>query len=171
MNNVTTFHVPLFPVLSLIIFFCPLFWVLLSCSPSWFLSCYQRRTCVSGRPVKMFVTERLLKFKRKWMRFTSMTLIFYPCNNVEDIYKVTKYLYLKYVVLLNFLFIKKYFMLSQKYVTLDHKTSLKSLGYICSNSQKYIVWVKIIDLYFMPKIIRKLSKDNVQWIYILHFLQ
>ncbi len=30
------------------------------------------------------------------------------------------------------------------YVTLDHKTSLKSLGYICSNSQKYIVWVKMI---------------------------
>ncbi len=102
MNNVTTFHVPLFPVLSLIIFFCPLFWVLLSCSPSWFLSCYQRRTCVSGRPVKMFVTERLLKFKRKWMRFTSMTFIFCPCNNVKDIYKVTQYLYLKYVVLLNF---------------------------------------------------------------------
>ncbi len=24
------------------------------------------------------------------------------------------------------------------YVTLDHKTGLKSLGYICSNSQKYI---------------------------------
>ncbi len=32
-------------------------------------------------------------------------------------------------------------------VTLVHKTSLKSLGYICSNSQKYIVWVKIIDFY------------------------
>ncbi len=30
-------------------------------------------------------------------------------------------------------------------VTLDHKTSLKSLGYICSNIQNYIVWVKIID--------------------------
>ncbi len=30
-------------------------------------------------------------------------------------------------------------------VTLDHKTSLKSLGYIFCNSQKYIVWVKIID--------------------------
>ncbi len=29
------------------------------------------------------------------------------------------------------------------YVTLDHKNSLKSLGYICSNSQKYIVWVKM----------------------------
>ncbi len=25
------------------------------------------------------------------------------------------------------------------YLTLDHKTSLKSLGYICSNSQKYTV--------------------------------
>ncbi len=47
------------------------------------------------------------------------------------------------------------------YVTLDHKTSLKSLGYICSNSQKYIVWVKIIDFPFMPKIIRTLSKDHV----------
>ncbi len=32
------------------------------------------------------------------------------------------------------------------YVTLDHKTSLKSHGYICSNSQQYIVWVKIINL-------------------------
>ncbi len=47
------------------------------------------------------------------------------------------------------------------YVTLDHKTSLKSLGYICSNRQKYIAWVNIIDFYFMPKIIRTLSKDNV----------
>ncbi len=47
------------------------------------------------------------------------------------------------------------------YVTLDHKTSLKSLGYICSNSQKYKVWVKIIDFSLMPKIIRTLSKDQV----------
>ncbi len=30
------------------------------------------------------------------------------------------------------------------FVTLDHKTILKSLGYICSKSQKYIVLVKII---------------------------
>ncbi len=36
-------------------------------------------------------------------------------------------------------------------VTLDHNTSLKTLGYICSNSQKYIVWVKIIDFSFMQK--------------------
>ncbi len=36
------------------------------------------------------------------------------------------------------------------YVTLEHKTSLKSLGYICSSSQKYIVWVKIINFSFMP---------------------
>ncbi len=28
-------------------------------------------------------------------------------------------------------------------VTLEHKTSLKSLGYICSNSQQYTVWVII----------------------------
>ncbi len=49
------------------------------------------------------------------------------------------------------------------YVTLEHKTSLKSLGYICSNSQKYIVCVKIIDFSFMPKIIRILSKDEVNF--------
>ncbi len=29
-----------------------------------------------------------------------------------------------------------------------------SRGYICRNSQKYIVWIKIIDFSFMPKIIR-----------------
>ncbi len=48
-----------------------------------------------------------------------------------------------------------------KYVTLEHKTSHKSLGYICSNSQQYTVWVKIIYFSFMPKIIRILSKDHV----------
>ncbi len=47
------------------------------------------------------------------------------------------------------------------YVTLEHKTSLKSLGYICSNSQKYTAWVKIINFSFMPKIIRTLIKDHV----------
>ncbi len=47
------------------------------------------------------------------------------------------------------------------YMAMDHKTSLKSLEYIYSNSQKYIVWVKIIDFSFMPKIIRTLSKDHV----------
>ncbi len=56
------------------------------------------------------------------------------------------------------------------YVTLDHKTSLKSLGYICSNGQKYIVWVKIIDFSFIPKIIRILSKDHVSLIYFVNFL-
>ncbi len=57
-----------------------------------------------------------------------------------------------------------------KNVTLEHKTSLKSLGYICSNSQKYIVWVKIIDFPFMPKIIRILSKDQIPWRYFVNFL-
>ncbi len=42
------------------------------------------------------------------------------------------------------------------YVTLEHKSSLK-----CSNSQKYIVWVKMIDLSFMLKIIRILNRDHV----------
>ncbi len=56
------------------------------------------------------------------------------------------------------------------YVTLDHKTSLKSHGYIYSNSQQYIVWVKIIDFSFMPKIIRILSKDHVPWRYLVNFL-
>ncbi len=51
------------------------------------------------------------------------------------------------------------------FVTLDHKTSLKSLGYIYSNSQQYIVWVKMIHFSFMPKIIRTLSKDHVSWRY------
>ncbi len=46
-------------------------------------------------------------------------------------------------------------------VTLDHKTSLKYLEFIYINSQKYIVWVKMIDFYFMPKIIKTLSKDHV----------
>ncbi len=56
------------------------------------------------------------------------------------------------------------------YVTLEHKISLKSLEYICNNRQKYIVWVKIIDCSFMPKIIRILSKDHVPWRYFVNFL-
>ncbi len=47
------------------------------------------------------------------------------------------------------------------YVTLEHKSNHKSLGYICSNSQQYIVCVKIVHFSFMPKIIRILSKDHV----------
>ncbi len=40
------------------------------------------------------------------------------------------------------------------YVTLDHNTSLKLHRDICSNSQQYILRVKIIDFSFMPKIIK-----------------
>ncbi len=40
------------------------------------------------------------------------------------------------------------------FLSLAHKSSHKSLGYICSNSQQYIVWVKIRDFSFMTKIIR-----------------
>ncbi len=53
---------------------------------------------------------------------------------------------------------------------LEHKTSLKSLEYICSNSQQYIIWVKIIHFSFMPKIISILSKDHVPLIYLVNFL-
>ncbi len=48
------------------------------------------------------------------------------------------------------------------YVTLEHKSSHKSLGYIYRNSQKYIVWVKIIDFPFMPKIIRILRSCSIK---------
>ncbi len=54
-----------------------------------------------------------------------------------------------------------------KYMSLEHKSSHK---YICSNNQQYIVWVKIIDFSFMPKIIRILSKDHVPWRYLVNFL-
>ncbi len=66
-----------------------------------------------------------------------------------------------------------YYFISNDYltfVTLDHKTSLKSLGYICSNSQQYIVWVKIIHFSFMPKIISIFSKDHVPLIYSVNIL-
>ncbi len=72
---------------------------------------------------------------------------------------------LKYILIENNYFASQYYSYNFVYVTLDHKTSLKSQvsshGYICSNSQQYIVWVKIIDFSFMPKIITILSKDHV----------
>ncbi len=43
-------------------------------------------------------------------------------------------------------------------MSLEHK----SLGYICSNSQQYIVWVKIIHFYFMPKINRILRSCSMK---------
>ncbi len=66
-----------------------------------------------------------------------------------------------------YLFISNYYL---TFVTLDHKTSLKSLEYICRNSQQYILWVKIIHFSFMPKIISILSKDHVPLIYFVNFL-
>ncbi len=51
-----------------------------------------------------------------------------------------------YLLFINNIYIIVYYL----YICdLDHKTSLKS--YISSNSQKYIVWVKIINFSFMPK--------------------
>ncbi len=37
------------------------------------------------------------------------------------------------------------------HVTLEHKNSLKSLGYICSNSQKYIVFAQNYTFLFYAK--------------------
>ncbi len=37
-------------------------------------------------------------------------------------------------------------------VSLEHRSSLKQHSYICSYSQRYIVWLKVIHLYLMPKI-------------------
>ncbi len=42
---------------------------------------------------------------------------------------------------------------STLYVTLEHKSGLKSHRYVCSNSTRSIVWVKMIDFSFMPKIL------------------
>ncbi len=50
-------------------------------------------------------------------------------------------------------------------MTLEHKSSVESLGYIYNNSQKYIVWVKIIDFSFMPKIIRILRSCSMKIFY------
>ncbi len=72
---------------------------------------------------------------------------------------------LKYILIENNSFTSQYYSYNFVYVTQDHKTSLQSRisshGYFCSNSQQYIVWVKMIDFSFMPKIIRILSKDYV----------
>ncbi len=48
------------------------------------------------------------------------------------------------------------------YRTLEQKSSLQSLGYICSNSQKYIACVNIIEFSFMPKIIRILRSCSMK---------
>ncbi len=48
------------------------------------------------------------------------------------------------------------------YMTLEHKSSHKQHSYICSNRQQYIVWVKIIHFYFMPKIIRILRSCSIK---------
>ncbi len=50
--------------------------------------------------------------------------------------------------------------LKNMYTICDRKSSLNR--YICSNSQKYIVWVKIIDFSFMPKIIRILGSCSMK---------
>ncbi len=45
---------------------------------------------------------------------------------------------------------------------MEHKSSHKQHRYICSNSQQYIVWVKIINFYFMTKISRILRSCSMK---------
>ncbi len=73
------------------------------------------------------------------------------------------YIYIFFFFIINF----DHRIRQKIYVTLDHKSSLKSLEYVCCNSQIYILWVKMIDLSFMPKIIRILSKYHVPWRYFI----
>ncbi len=48
------------------------------------------------------------------------------------------------------------------YVSLEHKTSHKQHGYICRNSQQYIVWSKLSIFSFMPKLIRILRSCSMK---------
>ncbi len=52
----------------------------------------------------------------------------------------------------------------------DPGAQKQSYKYIRSSSQKYSVWVKMSDFYFMPEIIRILSKDHVPRRYFVNFL-
>ncbi len=47
-------------------------------------------------------------------------------------------------------------------MSLEHKSSVKSLGYIYSNNQQYIAWVIIIDFSFMTEIIRILRSCSMK---------
>ncbi len=47
-------------------------------------------------------------------------------------------------------------------VNLEHKSSPEQHSYICSNSQQYIVWVKMINFSLMPKIIRILRSSSMK---------
>ncbi len=50
------------------------------------------------------------------------------------------------------------------------KPVLSRWGIFVAIAKKYIVWVKIIDFSFMPKIIRTLNKDHVPWLrYFVNF--
>ncbi len=47
-------------------------------------------------------------------------------------------------------------------LNVEHKSSHKQHRYICSNIQQYIVWIKMIHFYLMPKIIRILRSCSMK---------
>ncbi len=83
----------------------------------------------------------------------------YPIG--EDFYAVTETNYMTKVNVETLETLKKvrqrFYVHWFKYVTLEHRT--RSL---CSNSQKYIEWVKIIIFSFMPKIVRILRSCSMK---------
>ncbi len=56
-------------------------------------------------------------------------------------------------------------------MSLERESSHKQHRYICSNSQQYIVWVKIIDFSVMPKIIRILRSCSMKIFPTIHISQ
>ncbi len=59
-------------------------------------------------------------------------------------------------------FSSEFFLIVNSDMCLWSTKAVISSTYICSNSQKYIVWVKIIIFYFMPKIIRILRSCSMK---------
>ncbi len=107
----------------------------------------------------------------------SIKMVFYrPASDiVRGGYKVITGIYCsKFYFLLNYILFIFYFVMPGlqwhmchinivfTYVSLEHKSSHKQHWYICSNSQQYIAWVKMIDFSLMPKIIRILRSCSMK---------
>ncbi len=136
--------------------------------------------------ISLWICSRIYNPKAKQVIFYTAYVIRLDCNHLKNsVYskimtrKQVQFSHaaqhnIKYDVTRSFCESKTHFtttaVLFMTHVTLEHKTSLKLLGYVCSNSQKYTVWVKIIYFSFMPKIIRILRKNYVPWRYLVIFV-
>ncbi len=73
----------------------------------------------------------------------------------------TCFIYISFQKEINHIINEGFMTFKPIFVTLEHKTSHKTLGYIFVAIAKNTLWVKIIHFSFMPKIIRTLSKGHV----------